>query len=318
MKKYLLPESGQFYKANLHCHSTFSDGRKTPSQLKELYLGMGYSILAITDHNVFVPHPELNDENFLTLHGTELEIIEPVDHPDFNLKKACHFCMIALDPDISAIPSFKRWEYTADCLTDVMQTARSNGFFVTYNHPCWSRENYEQYTAYRGMHAMEMFNGGALTTGYGDYNPRVYDDILTKGNRIYCVGSDDNHNVCPDPTSRKFDSGIAFTMIKAGSLDYPSVADALLKGNFYASEGPQIHELWYEDGRVYVRCSEADRINCFRRCRGDATVMAEKGQTLTEASFKINPNYGYFRITVTDAHGRHACTNAYFPDELDG
>ena len=26
MRKYLLPEKGTFYKANLHCHATFSDG----------------------------------------------------------------------------------------------------------------------------------------------------------------------------------------------------------------------------------------------------------------------------------------------------
>ena len=35
MKKFLLPESGNYYKANLHCHSTYSDGRLTPEELKE-------------------------------------------------------------------------------------------------------------------------------------------------------------------------------------------------------------------------------------------------------------------------------------------
>ena len=34
MKKYLLPETGQFYKANLHCHTTVSDGRMTPEEVK--------------------------------------------------------------------------------------------------------------------------------------------------------------------------------------------------------------------------------------------------------------------------------------------
>ena len=36
MKKYLLPENGNFYKANLHCHSTFSDGKWTPEELNGL------------------------------------------------------------------------------------------------------------------------------------------------------------------------------------------------------------------------------------------------------------------------------------------
>ena len=52
MKKYLLPESGNFYKANLHCHTTLSDGRLTPEEIKELYKSQGYSIVAYTDHNI--------------------------------------------------------------------------------------------------------------------------------------------------------------------------------------------------------------------------------------------------------------------------
>ena len=34
MKKYLLPKEGNFYKANLHCHTTISDGRMTVEETK--------------------------------------------------------------------------------------------------------------------------------------------------------------------------------------------------------------------------------------------------------------------------------------------
>ena len=37
MKKYLLPKCGNDYKANLHCHSTISDGKLTPEEIKEAY-----------------------------------------------------------------------------------------------------------------------------------------------------------------------------------------------------------------------------------------------------------------------------------------
>ena len=37
MKKYLLPKDGTFYKANLHCHTTLSDGHLTPEEVKEIY-----------------------------------------------------------------------------------------------------------------------------------------------------------------------------------------------------------------------------------------------------------------------------------------
>ena len=74
MKKFLLPESGNYYKANLHSHSTVSDGARTPEELKALYKSKGYSIVAYTDHNVLITHLELTDETFLALSGTELDV----------------------------------------------------------------------------------------------------------------------------------------------------------------------------------------------------------------------------------------------------
>ena len=55
MRKYLLPKDGIFYKANLHCHSTHSDGKLTVEQLKEVYKKEGYSVVAFSDHNVLIP-----------------------------------------------------------------------------------------------------------------------------------------------------------------------------------------------------------------------------------------------------------------------
>ena len=37
MKRFLLPESGTFYKANLHCHTNLSDGHLTPEEIKRIY-----------------------------------------------------------------------------------------------------------------------------------------------------------------------------------------------------------------------------------------------------------------------------------------
>lgn len=54
MKKYLLPETGNFYKANLHCHSTVSDGELTVEEIKKIYTEQGYSIVAYTDHEVLI------------------------------------------------------------------------------------------------------------------------------------------------------------------------------------------------------------------------------------------------------------------------
>ena len=71
MKKYLISENGNFYKANLHCHTNCSDGKLTPADVKELYKKLGYSIVAYTDHDILVPHDDLTDGEFLALSKVE-------------------------------------------------------------------------------------------------------------------------------------------------------------------------------------------------------------------------------------------------------
>ena len=339
MKKYLLRKDRPFYKANLHCHSTISDGKRTPEELKAIYKGMGYSILAYTDHDVFLSHQDLRDEEFLPLNGFEMEITQGGEAP-FHLKQCCHICLIALEKDMLQQPMWHRSEYlfgnapkyrdqvqfdesqpdfirhyNGKCISAMMQEGRGKGFFVTYNHPSWSKEYYPQYSEYQGMHAFEIMNGDCCQAGYDDYNPRVYDDFLYQGKRIYCIGTDDNHNVHPLGSARS-DSGRAFTMIQAEKLEYRTITRALEEGNFYASQGPKIHALWLEDGKVHIRCSPAARILYHAAVRVDGVAYPEQGQQLMEASFPVQEDHGWFRLEVVDEQGQRACTNAYFTDEV--
>lgn len=341
MRKYLLPNEGNFYKVNLHCHSTLSDGKKTVEQIKERYKALGYSAVAFTDHDVFIPHNDLTDGEFVALNGFEAEINEPrVDGLPVQ-PKTCHICFVALDPETEIQPLWHRSKYqfgnakeskvlvkfdenepdferayTADRLNEMMRIGREKGFFVTYNHPTWSQESYPQYSEYSEMNAFEIFNGSCIAAGFDDDNFRVYNDFLRLNKRIYAVGADDNHNAHPDDT-RKSDSGVSFTVVKAPKLEYKALTDALVNGNFYASCGPEIRELYYEDGKVYVKTSDADRIlyNCGIRNAGSR--YAEGDGFINEAVLDVKPESNYFVITVVDKQGRKAYSNAYFLDELN-
>lgn len=333
MKKYLLPETGKFYKANLHVHSTISDGRWLPQEIKKAYMERGYSIIAYTDHNVMLPHHDLTDENFLALTGVEIDIDEDVTK--WSLTRAWHFCAIALDPENDIQPCFHRTEYQQqnaalnkkyvkfdeskpdyvrtydlDCMNDMLKTFKDSGFFVTYNHPKWSLETYELYMKLENMHAMEVCNSGSWNTGYEERNPKEYDDMLRGGKKIYCIASDDAH------MRGTVDAFGGFTMIKADKLEYKTVTRALTDGNFYASEGPLINELWYEDGKVYVTFSPAREAFITKPVRSAGRVKAEEGKLITEAVFDVEDDDIYFRITVEGADGKRAYTNAYFMDEI--
>lgn len=338
MKKYLLPESGQYYKANLHCHSNISDGKLSPEQIKQAYVSRGYSIVAFTDHDILIPHPELADPSFLPLNGFEVEINDKVDV--WNLTKTCHICFIAKDPDnvtqpcyneaylFGNAPQYKHlvkydeneplyWKKrTHEGVSEIMKICRNKGFFVTYNHPAWSMEKYPDYIGYEGMHAMEIINYGCYREGHDDYNARVYEDFLDIDKRIFVIGADDNHNGHPFDSPRS-DSFGGFTMIKADRLDYKTITDALEAGHFYASMGPEIYDLWYEDGQVHVTCSDAVKIELNTYSRAKRIQFGEKpGDTVNEATFKVFDQEKYFRVTVTDKEGKHASTNAYFLDNI--
>ena len=332
MKHHLLPQSGTFYKANLHCHSSISDGALSPEEIKRAYMDHGYSIIAYTDHDVMLDHSDLNEENFLALRAYEIEISEKWNAE--GTWKTCHLCFIALDPDNRtqvcwsherylfgnakqyadrvvfdpSVPDFVR-EHTPECVNTAIRTAREAGFFVTYNHPAWSMESACDYLAYEGMNAMEICNYSALVGGYEDYNPMAYDEMLRAGKRIICISADDNHNL--------HDAFGGFTMIKANKLDYRSVTKALEAGECYASQGPEIFELYYEDGFVYITCSPAAKISYQAGRRYAKARYPEEGELLTCASFPVNLEKDiYFRLTVEDASGKHANTRAYFCDEL--
>lgn len=336
MKKYLLPKDGNFYKANLHCHSTVSDGKLSPEELKKAYMEKGYSIIAYTDHNVLLSQHHLTDAKFLALNGIEFDITEQDERP-WDERRTCHICMIAKDKDNLVYPCYNRenymWgnaenyrsqmkfdeslpdfvrEYNPKCINELIKEGREKGFFVTYNHPVWSLETGAQFLSYEGMNAMEICNYASLVSGYCEYCEHEYEEMLRSGKKIYCTATDDNHNFVK---GRKEGSFGGFTMIKADKLEYNTITQALEDGNFYASQGPEIYDLYIEDGNVYIKTSPADCIY-YSTGRRYAKSVYDEGEGLNEAVFNLHDNDKYFRITVCDKSGKKANTHAYFIEDL--
>lgn len=309
MIKYLLPNEGAFYKANLHSHSSFSDGTLNPAELKDLYKKSGYSILAITDYDRFSDCALLSDDSFLVLNGIEIGI----NDKNFNGKygKTCHLCAVSFKTgaESNVLKDVIR-EYNSDCISRIMDTAAKSALFVTYNHPSWSMEGYEDYINYNGMHAMEIYNHSCRLDGYDEHNSKQYDDLLKSGKRIYCIATDGNRG---DMQTSDLFGG--FTMIKARNLSHRSVEEALKNGSFYSSEGPEVYELYIEDKTLYIKCSGVSEI-CLNTPYRIAASKKGYGRLLKEASFKLRGDEGYFRLTLTDKNGNKAYTNAYFTDEI--
>ena len=105
-------------------------------------------------------------------------------------------------------------------------------------------------------------------------------------------------------------------MIKADCLEYRTITKALEEGNFYASTGPEIHDLWIENGELHVTTSDAEQIHFNYGTRRVKRFWAENGESINHASMELDPHGIYVRVTVEDHRGRCANSNAYFLDTL--
>lgn len=338
MVKYLLPPVKQYFKASLHTHSTVSDGKLTPEEVKKYYKKAGYSILALTDHHIVARHPELNDGDFLTLTGIELGLdSEDYCPPASFTGKTYHINLIAKDPDNLWQPyppktvteenrdhaQAAHWDQrertcSLENANEIIKRAKEEGFLAIYNHPTWSKQSYPDYAGLKGLWALEIRNTHNCLKGYDENNGRVYQDLLELGNRLSVVAADDSHRV---PMI-----GGAWTMIGAEELTYPSVIAAMEAGHVYASCGPVIHSLSMEDSVLRIRCTEAANISVQTQARYALCEPGEKKGTVTEAAFDMSvwlqksagdPN-AFFRVTVTAPDGSYAATRAYWLDELEG
>lgn len=312
----LLPEKGQFYKANLHCHTVESDGRLTYEEVKKAYQKQGYQIVAYTDHRKYAWARELCDQEFVALAAMEVDINEHFKVPgDFSQVKTYHINLYDAMPEKfqeekrrNLLP--ERRYHDTDYINDYIRKMKEYGFFACYNHPYWSLQNYEDYKGLRGFWGMEIYNYGCELDGLYGFHPQCYDEMLRLGNRLFCVAADDNHNSFPfeNPLCDSFGG---FIMVKAEKLTYEAVTEALLSGNFYSSMGPEIYGISIENGILNVETSPVEKIYVMTQGRNCHRKAAFPGQTITGASFALNGTEGYIRVQIRDGEGRYACGNAY-------
>ena len=333
----LIPEAGKFYKTNLHCHTTISDGKQTPEQVKEFFKSRGYSAVCYTDHEVLVGHEDLCDDEFIALHGYEVAIKKDEGGHTGLFMPVYHFNIIAKTQSQRYMPRFyrdnpscagdsRRWihevgvydkegddyidhtEYDVNWINEYLAGVKAGGYLITYNHPMWSMQSALDYAGLKSIHAIEVINGACI--GINDDTAMHYETILRQGTRIVPVGGDDNHGEAA--------CGLGWTMIKAPELTYEALTDAYEKGYCSASEGPEIHSLVIENGKIKIKTSEAAAITLFSEGR---YVRARRSctETYTEAEFDYTPEkFGkYFRFEVRDAAGYKAFSNAYYTDEIE-
>lgn len=281
MIKRAFSQDGNWYKGNLHTHTTESDGTITRAEVVRIYKeNGGYDFLAITDHHLYTDTDEYDTEDFITIPGAEPMLWPNSRKYAFTEHIVCigipgklkfkHGQMLEYDPAMSS--------------HDFISWLKDNGNFTIFAHPCWSRTRFEHFCEYLSdADAIEVYNHD---TDGDSWSEAWLDCALWGGKKVWATASDDIH--------RYHSLMGGFVMCKAPSLTKENIVNSLITGNFYASTGAYIDDFWVDGDTAYVTCPPARKITFIMDMYPSTAVYDKSGRnkTLTGASCKIQSTDG--------------------------
>ena len=293
---------GEWLRCALHAHTTNSDGELAPEYLVRHYEWAGYDVLAITDHWARTAEP--GTRKLLVIPSTELNAQAP------DARNDAHVLALGVEAD----PVLPDGAFAP--LQEVVDWIAWNGGVPYLAHTYWSGLRTEQWWDTEGLYGIEVWNSGCeLELGRGDSSVH-WDEALERGRMLYALATDDSHHP-------GFDSGFAWTWVRAAEKTQTAVLDALRTGMFYGSTGPAIHAVEVSEGDVVVRCSPAAAVTLYSgRWRGaranrgrlgypnHSEVLERDADDRITAVRLMRPYEApYGRVEVLDVHGRKAWTN---------
>lgn len=281
---------GAFFKGNLHCHSTRSDGHMSPERVCAYYRAAGYDFICLSDHFIeqygfpVTDTSAFRTEGFTTLIGAE------VHSGQTEAGDIWHILAVGLPLDFAPTPA----DETGPALA---QRALDAGAFVALPHPEWYGITIRDgETMPEGIHAVETFNAvcDAMGREGGGY---LLDQMMTSGRMLGAIAVDDAHYY-------RGDAALGWTMVKAAERTPEAILSALKSGHFYASTGPEIHHVETDGTYVFVECSPVDFIGLVGR--GSAQEKVE-GPGITRARLPLERfASNWARLIVRDAAGKRA------------
>ncbi len=283
---------GEWFRGNLHTHTTASDGELTPDAAAELYAQHGYDFLAISDHNVVVDPEDVDGHGMVLLPAAEYGA------PGAGLGQGYHLLAVGMTrtPEVDG---------TAQ---DRIEALKQAGAMVFVAHPYWSSLTVSDLLAIEGYDGVEVYNwtcqGGV---GRGHSEPHL-DGVLAYRRDVRAIAVDDAH-------LHYWDAIGGWIMVKAAELSREAILQAIRMGAFYASSGPEIRDVAVAGDTVHVECSPAVSVALVvagpgRGWTSDRWGWRRDGKVVTEADLPLDAVGNYaFRIEVLDERGNRAWTN---------
>jgi hypothetical protein len=285
-------EPGDWYKANLHTHTTASDGQADLIERVEQYGERGYAVLAITEHGVVSSAAHLSTKDLLVVDGVEVSVAPLRDTPLYHLV-CLNIAQEATIPD-------------AVDANDVIAWTREEGGESLVAHPYWSGNDARDLLALSGHVGIELHNASCCEIGKATSTVH-WDNVLARGARLPAVAVDDAHSERRGP-----DLFGGWVELKMTELSVPAVLEALRTGCYYSSTGAQILGFHLQGDTVHLRCAPARQVRLIGSKWNGRGFWAAEDRPLTQVEAQVEKQWGYVRAEVVAADGTCAWSNPIY------
>ena len=282
--------SGRWYKGNTHIHTTASDGGKTRAEVAALYAGAGYSFLFATDHwCASDAASEPDPAPLLWLDGVELDGCDEAG-------RYFHIACLGKTGGITGELGFSR----------AVERAQAQGALVVLAHPFWTGNTPDDAVRF-AFQGVEIYNHVCQwLNGKGD--SRVFwSEMLRRNRNTLAFAADDAHL---SPEHPGWDGG--WIVVNAPALSTGTITEAIRRGNFYSSCGPEFHRIEYDGAQVGFATSPIRFVRLVGPGSEGKRLGSFGGEEISEAMFNVPSDWDYAYLEIEDACGRRAWTNTLF------
>lgn len=310
-----LDGSKRKFKGNLHTHSTRSDGQYPPEAVIKAYKDKGYDFMCLSDHEIYFKSDAYDDDSFIMLDGYEMacEMSWRKTGQQYHIHGLFDQSLHAARPfghdELHDKPDYEN----LDTIQRLIDEMRDRGNLIIMNHPEWSRNKPEDLLKLQGYLAVEIYNHQSEIDEAVGYGVRHWDYLLKNGRKVFGIAADDAHGGETDTAISEFFGG--WVCVEADMLRQQSIIDALKSGRYYASNGPEIHDLRVEDGLLRVQCSPVKFIKFITHPYNGRTLYNKDASPIVEGAYRIDGGEQYIRVECVDFAGHIAWSNPVFPGE---
>ena len=297
-------KNGKFFKGNLHGHSNHSDGKLSPDEVCNAYIEKGYNFISITDHflemfNYPITLPELEMQNFTVIPGAELHTSK------MGNGELWHILALGLNDKLKPPnqPNFLI-NNKSENIESLSSRLFESGAFVSLTHPEWNGMALQDTLKVKKVHAIEIYNHSCAIECDRGSGVAVLDQILNHGKEINIIATDDSHFHINDAFG-------GWVMVKSVSNSKEAILEALKKGHYYSSQGPDFKNIRLQNGKLEVVCTPVEKI--IVNGYGSASTYKYKND-MESAIFNLGllPQKKWLRITIIDKKGNRAWTNPIY------